>query len=93
MAYLVVADVADHVVRRPVGFTTHDRALGYLASLAADAESDGFTTSFEESGGVVHVHDGNGGTETYRVIESSDEKVLRMSHVAPPSEYRPPNLP
>lgn len=93
MAYLVVADVADHTVRKPVAFRSRLLALTYLVSLGMDAHDDGYQTSFEEAGGVLHVHDGDGGTETYRIIESSDEKVLRMAHVAPPSEYRPPRLP
>lgn len=93
MAYLVVADIPDHTVRSPLGFRSYDSALTYLVNLAVDAEEDGFATSFEESGGILHVHDGVGGVETYRIIESSDEKVLRMAHVAPPSEYRPPSLP
>lgn len=93
MAYLVVADVADHTVRKPVAFHTHHMATSYLVALGMDAMDDGYETSFEETGDVLHVHDGDGGTETYRIIESSDKKVLRMAHVAPPSEYRPPRLP
>lgn len=90
MAYLVVADVADHTVRKPWGFQHRWEAQNFLNELALDALEDGFHAVREEDSLRVISNDGS---ETYRIVETSDEKLLRMAQAAPPSSRREPDLP
>lgn len=98
MAYLVVAEVADHTVRKPLVFHSQEAAVIHLHELARLGAQDGYAakvSAWDADNVNLILRDRASGEvlETYRIIETDDEKVLRMSHPAPPTSYTPPRLP
>lgn len=97
MAYLVVADVADHAVRKPWSFITREDALQHLYALASLSLRDGYHADISDWTGdpsmIVRERPGGPPLEIYRIVSTNDEEVLRMSHAAPPTSYSPPQLP